>query len=60
MPYGRKEDPSAQVLEAEPLWVAFHYSVTERPNISFLIDNLWMKEEAVITSSAVHGYSLSI
>lgn len=49
-----------KIFEEEPLWAAFHYSMTERPNISFLIDNLWMKEEAVITSSAVHGYSLSI
>jgi len=49
-----------QSFKAEPVWVAFHYSSTERPNTSFLIDNFWMKEKAVNTSSAVHGYSLSI
>lgn len=49
-----------KVFEAEPLRVAFHYFIIERPNIRFLTDNLWMKEEAVIISSTVHGYSLSI
>lgn len=46
-----------KVFEAVPLWVVFHYSIIERPDISVIIDSLWMKEEAVITSSAVHGYS---